>query len=90
MSEHSAAHAATRPRQYAPLREAFESKRSNCKQGETYKPKKREKERGLGETSNLGSQPQCAMKHLLLYSFANYRGDSWPLTHNADRIGDVE
>lgn len=35
VSEHSAAHAATGPRQCAPVREALESKRSDCKQGET-------------------------------------------------------
>lgn len=39
---------------------------------------KREKKRGLARPPNSGSKPQCATKHLLLYSFANYGGDSRP------------
>lgn len=70
-------------RQCTPLRRLQNQKRLNCKQGETQRPKKREKERGLGRTSNVGSELQCGMKHLLLYSSANYNEDSWPLTAHA-------
>lgn len=52
---------------------------------------RRERRGGTGETSDSGSQPHCAaVQHLLLYSFANYEGDSWPprsSPHNAGRMG---
>lgn len=58
--------------------------------GDTKAKEKRERRGGTGETSNPGSQPHCAaVQHLLLYSFANYEGDSWPpqsSPHNASRM----
>lgn len=79
--------------------EAFQ--RSNCKRGgaggaagglgDIKAKERRERRGGTGETSDSGSQPHCAaVQHLLLYSFANYEGDSWPprsSPHNAGRMG---
>lgn len=59
--------------------------------GDIKAKERRERRGGTGETSDSGSQPHCAaVQHLLLYSFANYEGDSWPprsSPHNAGRMG---